>query len=134
VQILVTINYMLWSRGIHQLKLVYKLHLSQIHSVSIPFPPDSTNAEDIQIVDPLLLDLSTLQAATDSFAESNKLGEGGFGAVYKVENHIEILDSLAFQFSLSLALSAFSLRTRRESFLTARKLQWRGSHLAPHKE
>ncbi|TKW24938.1 hypothetical protein SEVIR_3G083300v4 [Setaria viridis] len=43
----------------------------------------STNPEDIQSIDPLLLDLSTLQAATDNFAESNKLGEGGFGAVYK---------------------------------------------------
>ncbi|CAN6358082.1 unnamed protein product [Urochloa humidicola] len=45
--------------------------------------PYSTNPDDIQGIDPLLLDLSTLQAATDNFAESNKLGEGGFGAVYK---------------------------------------------------
>ncbi|KAK3149373.1 hypothetical protein QOZ80_3AG0216540 [Eleusine coracana subsp. coracana] len=43
----------------------------------------STNPEDIRSIDPLLLHLSTLQAATDNFAESNKLGEGGFGAVYK---------------------------------------------------
>ncbi|CAL4910935.1 unnamed protein product [Urochloa decumbens] len=46
-------------------------------------PPYSTNPDDIQSIDPLLLDLSTLRAATDNFAESNKLGEGGFGAVYK---------------------------------------------------
>lgn len=31
----------------------------------------------------LLYDLSTLQAATDNFSEDNKLGEGGFGPVYK---------------------------------------------------
>ncbi|CAN6349329.1 unnamed protein product [Urochloa humidicola] len=45
--------------------------------------PYSTNPDEIQSIDPLLLDLSTLRAATDNFAQSNKLGEGGFGAVYK---------------------------------------------------
>lgn len=35
------------------------------------------------------MDLSTIKAATDNFAESNKLGQGGFGIVYKVpENRI----------------------------------------------
>ncbi|XP_078157091.1 cysteine-rich receptor-like protein kinase 6 [Carex rostrata] len=34
-------------------------------------------------VDSLLIDLSTLKAATHNFHETNKLGEGGFGAVYK---------------------------------------------------
>ncbi|XP_062183449.1 cysteine-rich receptor-like protein kinase 10 [Phragmites australis] len=45
--------------------------------------PYSTHPDGIQSIDSLLLDLSTLRAATDNFAESNKLGEGGFGAVYK---------------------------------------------------
>lgn len=53
--------------------------------ISILFPTDSTNPDNIQSIDSLLLDLSTLRAATDNFAESNKLGEGGFGAVYKVQ-------------------------------------------------
>ncbi|XP_051215519.1 cysteine-rich receptor-like protein kinase 10 [Lolium perenne] len=48
-----------------------------------PLVPCSTNQDDIQSIDSLLLDLSTLRAATDNFAESNKLGEGGFGSVYK---------------------------------------------------
>jgi hypothetical protein len=52
--------------------------------VPILFPTDSTTPDDIESIDSLLLDLSTLRAATDNFAESNKLGEGGFGAVYKV--------------------------------------------------
>jgi hypothetical protein len=30
------------------------------------------------------LDLSTIKSATDNFSEENKLGEGGFGPVYKV--------------------------------------------------
>ncbi|RCV13381.1 hypothetical protein SETIT_2G341500v2 [Setaria italica] len=46
-------------------------------------PSYSTNDADIESIDSLLLDISTLRAATDHFAESNRLGEGGFGAVYK---------------------------------------------------
>ena len=38
----------------------------------------------MEIVDTMLIDLSTLRAATGDFAEGNKLGEGEFGAVYKV--------------------------------------------------
>ncbi|WOK92773.1 cysteine-rich receptor-like protein kinase 10 [Canna indica] len=43
-----------------------------------------TELDDINCADQsLLLDLSVLQVATDNFSEENKLGEGGFGAVYK---------------------------------------------------
>ncbi|CAL4910938.1 unnamed protein product [Urochloa decumbens] len=45
--------------------------------------PYSPNPDDIQVSGSLILDLSTLREATDNFSESNKLGEGGFGAVYK---------------------------------------------------
>ncbi|CAL4903526.1 unnamed protein product [Urochloa decumbens] len=45
--------------------------------------PYSPNPDDIQVSDSLILDLSTLREATDNFSENNKLGEGGFGAVYK---------------------------------------------------
>nr|CAB3458194.1 unnamed protein product [Digitaria exilis] len=44
---------------------------------------DTSNPEDIQSIDSLIIDLSTLRAATENFDEANKLGEGGFGAVYK---------------------------------------------------
>jgi len=44
----------------------------------------STEAEDIEMMDSMMMDVSTLRAATGDFDESNKLGEGGFGAVYKV--------------------------------------------------
>uniref|UniRef100_A0ACD5UZ20 Uncharacterized protein n=1 Tax=Avena sativa TaxID=4498 RepID=A0ACD5UZ20_AVESA len=43
----------------------------------------STGASDIDSVDSMLIDILTLRAATSDFAEINKLGEGGFGAVYK---------------------------------------------------
>ena len=36
------------------------------------------------MMDSMMMDVSTLRAATGDFDESNKLGEGGFGAVYKV--------------------------------------------------
>jgi hypothetical protein len=45
---------------------------------------DSTKPEDIEGIGSLLLNLSTIRAATDNFADSNWVGEGGFGAVYKV--------------------------------------------------
>ncbi|CAN6211874.1 unnamed protein product [Urochloa humidicola] len=45
-------------------------------------PIYSTEAEDIEM-DSMMIDVSTLRAATGDFDESNKLGEGGFGAVYK---------------------------------------------------
>ena len=44
----------------------------------------STEAEDIEMVDSMMIEVSTLRTATGDFNESNKLREGGFGAVYKV--------------------------------------------------
>jgi hypothetical protein len=44
----------------------------------------SAEAEDMETVDSMMIDVSTLRAATGDFDESNKLGEGGFGSVYKV--------------------------------------------------
>ncbi|KAG8080247.1 hypothetical protein GUJ93_ZPchr0007g5349 [Zizania palustris] len=46
--------------------------------------PDSAEKENIENVESMLIDISVLRAATRCFAaEANKLGEGGFGAVYK---------------------------------------------------
>ncbi|XP_043687782.1 cysteine-rich repeat secretory protein 38-like, partial [Telopea speciosissima] len=38
---------------------------------------------EITNVDSLQFNLDTIRAATDNFSEANKLGQGGFGAVYK---------------------------------------------------
>ncbi|XP_062231736.1 cysteine-rich receptor-like protein kinase 44 [Phragmites australis] len=43
----------------------------------------SPDEEEMRSSESLLYDLSTLRAATDNFSEENKLGEGGFGSVYK---------------------------------------------------
>nr|CAD1841122.1 unnamed protein product [Ananas comosus var. bracteatus] len=53
------------------------------YSFSNSFTFNGAGAEEIKSVESLLMDLSTLRTATANFAEENKLGEGGFGAVYK---------------------------------------------------
>ncbi|CAA7049643.1 unnamed protein product [Microthlaspi erraticum] len=42
-----------------------------------------TNKDDITTAGSLQFDFKAIEAATDNFSESNKLGQGGFGAVYK---------------------------------------------------
>ncbi|KAF9608750.1 hypothetical protein IFM89_010882 [Coptis chinensis] len=44
-----------------------------------------TEEEGAESVESLVFDLSTLRAATNNFSESLKLGEGGFGSVYKAK-------------------------------------------------
>ncbi|XP_038978808.1 cysteine-rich receptor-like protein kinase 6 [Phoenix dactylifera] len=49
----------------------------------VKLPLHGSSLEEIASVESLLLDISTLRFATSNFSEENKLGEGGFGAVYK---------------------------------------------------
>ncbi|TKW08340.1 hypothetical protein SEVIR_6G022800v4 [Setaria viridis] len=44
---------------------------------------NSSKEEDIGYVEPEQLNLAVLRDATDNFSEENKLGEGGFGEVFK---------------------------------------------------
>ncbi|RRT67095.1 hypothetical protein B296_00014834 [Ensete ventricosum] len=56
-----------------------------------PPPPSSSSAgsnsgrnyEEVRSAESLLFDLATLRSATNNFSDANKLGEGGFGPVYK---------------------------------------------------
>ncbi|XP_021811628.1 putative receptor-like protein kinase At4g00960 isoform X2 [Prunus avium] len=41
------------------------------------------NSEDVSLVESLQYDFETVRSATDDFSDANKLGQGGFGAVYK---------------------------------------------------
>ncbi|KAM0952318.1 putative protein kinase RLK-Pelle-DLSV family [Dioscorea sansibarensis] len=45
--------------------------------------PYLTESEEITSVESILFDLSMLRDATANFSDENKLGQGGFGAVYK---------------------------------------------------
>lgn len=57
---------------------------------------DLSNTEIMTSVNLSFLDLSTLKIATENFAERNKLGQGGFGVVYKVRIYL-ILSYVPFQ-------------------------------------
>ncbi|KAL9259858.1 Cysteine-rich receptor-like protein [Drosera capensis] len=48
-----------------------------------PVQETETEGDEFTTVDSLQYDLSTLQAATSYFSDENKIGEGGFGSVYK---------------------------------------------------
>lgn len=50
-------------------------------------PMDAVNVEDMESFESIFIGLSTLQSATNNFDEKNKVGEGGFGVVYKVCRH-----------------------------------------------
>lgn len=53
------------------------------HDFSGPKQPDQDEAENGDGCELPLFTLETLAAATGGFSEANKLGEGGFGHVYK---------------------------------------------------
>ncbi|PRQ28556.1 putative Gnk2-like domain, protein kinase [Rosa chinensis] len=49
-----------------------------------PSCEDSQDTNEIRTADSLQLDFDTIRVATNNFSEANKLGQGGFGSVYKV--------------------------------------------------
>ncbi|XP_028055609.1 G-type lectin S-receptor-like serine/threonine-protein kinase At4g27290 [Camellia sinensis] len=49
---------------------------------------NESQKEDLQLP---LFDLGAIVNATDNFSENNKLGEGGFGSVYKVTLNVKML-------------------------------------------
>ena len=59
---------------------VYSLHFY----ILICLTTLGEDIEDIIALESLQFDLATIKAATCNFSWDNKLGEGGFGEVYKV--------------------------------------------------
>ena len=47
--------------------------------------------DEIKSVESLQFEFSTIRAATDNSSDANKLGKGGFGAVYRVGSHFDII-------------------------------------------
>ena len=67
--------------------------------------------EDKKGIDVPFFDLEDILAATDNFSDSHKLGQGGFGPVYKVIEIIStiLIFSTGFQLSLSNAYTLWLL-------------------------
>ena len=62
------------------------LHLFYYLAVTIRRSPerDHTNEDEMEDLELPLFEFDTIAEATDNFSSSNKLGQGGFGPVYKV--------------------------------------------------
>lgn len=50
------------------------------------YMPIIIDLEEFIAVEALKFDFKTIRNATDSFSQRNKLGQGGFGGVYKVQS------------------------------------------------
>ena len=68
-----------------QSKYLLSAHTSPI-GILFDGCPDKNELDESTSLDHQLpfFDLNTIAAATDNFSIDNKLGEGGFGSVYKV--------------------------------------------------
>lgn len=55
-----------------------------MNQVEICFPDITDKMDEIKTAESLQFDISTIRTATDHFSDASKLGEGGFGSVYKV--------------------------------------------------
>ncbi|XP_073110261.1 cysteine-rich receptor-like protein kinase 10 [Elaeis guineensis] len=62
---------------------VRQILFKESHMIKSYVSFDGANLEEITHAESQLLDLSMLRDATANFSEENKLGAGGFGAVYK---------------------------------------------------
>ncbi|XP_044504520.1 cysteine-rich receptor-like protein kinase 10 isoform X1 [Mangifera indica] len=61
----------------------YCLLIRRARKKNAPSPGDNVENDDISTVESLLFDLGAIEVATNKFSADNKLGEGGFGDVYK---------------------------------------------------
>ncbi|XP_021719625.1 cysteine-rich receptor-like protein kinase 25 [Chenopodium quinoa] len=73
--------YLMWSKGRKKLGDAEVLQQNQNQGNHIP--SFNYNGEEFPNVESLQYDLKLLQIATNNFSDDNKLGEGGFGGVYK---------------------------------------------------
>ena len=82
------------------------------------FGEDGTENQDISI-----FSFKSIAMATTNFSNSNKVGQGGFGAVYKVlflnlvilANAISMSISLCQQWYLVIVISGYTTRRTRDS-------------------
>ena len=57
--------------------------------------PKAEEEDEIKPIDSLQFNFNTIRLATNNFNIANKLGQGGFGSVYKVNNFIVMLKTVS---------------------------------------
>jgi len=77
-----------WQHGFRTLELVSYMFRCSLNRIYIFVPIASSSVHktqaDIKTIESLQFDFTTIREATNNFSDENKLGQGGFGAVYKV--------------------------------------------------
>ena len=67
-----------------------------ISGLDIRCQNDYNNEDWKEYMELPIFDLITISNATNNFASSNKLGEGGFGSVYKVNKNLTSTELFSF--------------------------------------
>lgn len=60
--------------------------------------------QESSTIESLQFNLATIEAATNNFSHENKIGRGGFGEVYKVEEKMLSLISYMFLFCVIMII------------------------------
>jgi len=62
----------------------YSLILPCPHACEVTREKDSDDEDEVTFAESLQFNFETIRVATNEFADSNKIGQGGFGSVYRV--------------------------------------------------
>ena len=57
--------------------------------------PEAADEDEIKPIESLQFNFNTIRLATDNFSTANKLGQGGFGSVYKLNNFSVMLNTVS---------------------------------------
>ncbi|KAK1359441.1 Receptor-like serine/threonine-protein kinase [Heracleum sosnowskyi] len=83
IPVFITLAVILAILGLYLLHVFRKRRLRRAETVQLNSTRDASNRNEGQDLDLPLLDFKQIAKATDNFSLNNKLGEGGFGTVYK---------------------------------------------------
>jgi hypothetical protein len=70
--------------GIKNIKLIFKVQILSISNLNVLTCFSCEAVDEIISVESLQFNFATIRVATENFSDANKLGQGGFGVVYKV--------------------------------------------------
>jgi len=70
--------------SIKHIKLIFKVQILSMSNLNVLTCPSCEAVDEIISAESLQFDFATIRVATKNFSDANKLGQGGFGVVYKV--------------------------------------------------